>query len=84
MQCRSEHIVWEDIPQDGYAVQSKDWRICCDVENKKAQLRRLYMDIESDTSICYRWYTVLPFPTIPANLNEETIEKKIRFYLLFS
>ena len=82
--CRAEHIVWEDIMQDGYAVQSRDWRICCDVENKKAYLRQLYMDIESDTSICYRWATVLGFPVIPPNLNENTIVDKIKFYLLFS
>ncbi len=82
--CRDEFIVWESIKPGDYAVQWQKYRIYCDNKNNCAQLQRIYMDIESDTSIMWRWYNVLELPSIPQNLNEETIEQKIKMYLLFS
>lgn len=84
MQCRHEHIVWEDIKEGDYVIQSKDWRFYCDKENNRSRIRRLYMDIESDTSICYRWANVLELPVIPDNLSVDTFDQKLKMYLLFS
>lgn len=84
MSCKEEHIVWESISPGDYVVEWDRYRIYCNTKNNTAQIQRIYMDIESDTSIMYRWYTVLELPTIPDNLNEETVEAKIKLYLLFS
>lgn len=82
--CREEYIVWEEIVPEDYVVEWGKYRIYCDTKANRAKIQRIYMDIESDTSITYRWYTVLELPTIPDNLNEKTVEAKIKLYLLFS
>lgn len=82
--CRDEAIVWEGIRPGNKAFQWKGFRIYCDYENKTADLQQLYMDIETDTSILYRWATILNLPKIPDNLSKETVEEKIKLYLLFS
>lgn len=82
--CREEAIVWEGIKLGDKAFQWNRYRIYCDHQNNSAQLQQLYMDIESDTSIMYRWATVLEFPKIPNNLSKDNIEEKIKMYLLFS
>lgn len=84
MSCKEEHIVWESISPGDYVVEWKRYRIYCSTKDNTAQLQRIYMDIESDTSISYKWYTVLELPSIPKNLNEDTVEAKIKLYLLFS
>lgn len=83
-QCRQDHIVWEGVKNKDYVVQHRDWRFYCDEENNKSSIQRMYMDIESDTSICYRWYTVLELPVIPENLTVENVQEKLKLYLLFS
>ena len=82
--CREEHIVWENIKQGDYVVDHGRYRFYCDTTNNRAQIQKIYMDIESDTSIAYRWYTVLELPSIPQNLNKNTVEQKLKLYLLFS
>lgn len=82
--CKEEFIVWEGIRWGCKAFQWKGYRIYCDYPNKTADLQQLYMDIESDTSIMYRWATILNLPKIPENLSTENIEEKIKLYLLFS
>lgn len=82
--CREEFIVWEGVKQGDKAIQWQHFRIYCDHKNNCAQLQQLYMDIESDTSIMYRWATILNLPKIPQNLDETNIESKIKLYLLFS
>lgn len=84
MKCKTDYIVWEEIRPGDYVFEWSRYRIYCDAANNRAKIQRIYMDIESDTSITYRWYTVLELPTIPDNLSEETIESKIKLYLLFS
>ena len=84
MKCKTDYIVWEEIKPGDYVFEWNRYRIYCDVTNNCAKIQRIYMDIESDTSITYRWYTVIELPTIPDNLSEETIEAKIKTYLLFS
>lgn len=84
MNCKEEHIVWEDIKPGDYVVEWNRYRIYCDVANNRSMVQRIYMDIESDTSIMYRWYTILELPSIPQNLNAENIERKIKTILLFS
>ena len=75
--------MWESVRRGNKAFQWKNYRIYCDYENKTAELQQLYMDIESDTSILYRWAPVVSFP-IPQNLSVDNIEEKIKLYLLFS
>lgn len=82
--CRQDHIVWEDVKRGAYVIQSKDWRFYCDEEKNTSIVQRLYMDIESDTSICYRWADVLKLPAIPENLSVENVAEKLKLYLLFS
>ena len=84
MSCKEEHIVWENISPDDYAVEWERYRILCHTKTNTAEVQKIYMDIESDTSITYRWYTLLELPAIPKNLTEETVETKIKLYLLFS
>ena len=84
MKCKAGFLVWEEIHPGDTVLEWDRYRIYCDNKNKRARIQKVYMDIESDTSITYRWYTVLELPTIPDNLNEETIEAKIKLYLLFS
>ena len=82
--CREEFIVWESVKVGNKAFQWNRYRIYCDYTNNTADLQQLYMDIESDTSILYRWATVITLPKIPDNLSVENIEEKIKLYLLFS
>lgn len=84
MKCKSDFVVWEEIHPGDKVWEWDRYRIYCDTKNNCARIQKVYMDIESDTSITYRWYTVLELPSIPDNLNEETIEAKIKLYLLFS
>lgn len=84
MPCKEEFIVWEGVRVGSKAYQWKNYRIYCDHESKTADLQQLYMDIESDTSILYRWFTILNLPKIPDNLSKDNIEEKIKLYLLFS
>lgn len=84
MKCREEYIIWESINPDDYVVECGKYRIYCDTKNNRAQIQKVYMDIESDTSIMWRWGTILELPSIPDNLTEETIEEKLKLYLLFS
>lgn len=84
MTCKETYIVWEEINPGDYVFEWGKYRIYCDNKNNCAKVQKIYMDIESDTSIMYRWYTVIELPTIPDNLSEETIESKIKLYLLFS
>ena len=81
---KEQFIVWEGIRRGNKAYQWNGYRIYCDYENKTADLQQLYMDIESDTSIMYRWATILNLPKIPNNLSAETVADKIKLYLLFS
>lgn len=82
--CKERAIVWEGIEQGNKAYQCGRLRIHCDYKTNTAQVQRLYMDIESDTSIVYRWGTLLELSSIPANLSVDNIEEKIKLYLLFS
>lgn len=82
--CKEEFIVWDGVRHGNKAYQYKNYRIYCDIENNTADLQQLYFDIESDTSIMYRWFTILNLPKIPDNLSKDTIEDKIKLYLLFS
>lgn len=82
--CKEEFIVWESVRIGNKAYQWKNYRIYCDYENKTADLQQLYMDIESDTSILYRWATIVTLPKIPDNLSVDNIAEKIKLYLLFS
>lgn len=84
MPCKEEHIVWENIAAGDYVVEWGKYRIYCNTKDNTAQIQKIYMDIESDTSIMYRWHTLLELPSIPENLSEETVESKIKLYLLFS
>jgi len=84
MKCKTDYIVWEEINPGDRVFEWDRYRIYCDTKNNRAKVQKIYMDIESDTSITYRWYTVIELPTIPDNLSEETIEAKIKLYLLFS
>lgn len=84
MKCKTDYIVWEEINPGDRVFEWDRYRIYCDIKNNRAKVQRIYMDIQSDTSIMYRWYTVIDLPTIPDNLSEETIEAKIKLYLLFS
>jgi len=84
MSCKEEHIVWESITPGDYVVEWDRYRIYCNTKDNTAKLQKIYMDIESDTSIMYRWYTVLELPNIPENLTQDTAEEKIKLYLLFS
>jgi hypothetical protein len=82
--CRAEFNVWEGIKHGDEAYQWRQYRIYCDYQSGHSMVQRIYMDIETDTSITYRWYTVLELPAIPKNLSAETIERKIKTILLFS
>lgn len=82
--CKEEMIVHEDIKKGDQAFQHQRYRIYCDNKNNRSKIQRLVMDIESDTSITYGWYTILELPSIPQNLNEETVEQKLKTILLFS
>lgn len=82
--CKAEHIVWEDVMPGDYVIQNRDWRFYCNVEHNGCHIQRMYMEIESDTSICYRWTTVLSLHSIPQNLDESNVEEKLKLYLLFS
>lgn len=84
MKCNEKYIVWEEIKSGDYVFEWGRYRIYCDAESNRAKIQKIQMDIESDTSILYRWYTVLELPVIPDNLSEETVEAKIKTYLLFS
>ena len=84
MTCKETYIVWEEISPGDRVFEWNRYRIYCDTKNNRAKVQKIYMDIESDTSITYRWYTIIELPTIPDNLSEETIEAKIKLYLLFS
>lgn len=82
--CREEHIVWDNVKKGDYTIDFKRWRFYIDTQNNRARIEKVYMDIESDTSISYRWYTVLELPTIPQNLTNDNVEEKLKLYLLFS
>lgn len=82
--CRVEIYVWESIKPGEYVIDHGRFRFHCDPKNNRSSLQKIYMDIESDTSISYRWYTILELPSIPRNLTKENIEQKIKLYLLFS
>ena len=84
LNCKEEHVVWENIKVGDYAVEWNKYRIYCDTHNNRSMVQEVYMDIESDTSIMYRWYTILELPAIPTNLTAETIERKLKTILLFS
>lgn len=82
--CRMESIIGEYVKPGDYVVESGRYRFYCNPSTNKASIQRLYMDIESDTSIMYRWYDVVQLPSIPENLTEQTVDDKLRIYLLFS
>lgn len=82
--CREEHIVWENIKPGDQVIDFQRYRFYIDNANKRARIEKVYMDIETDTSICYRWYTVLELPSIPQNLTKDNVEEKLKLYLLFS
>ncbi len=82
--CKEEHIVWESVKPGHYAAQWGKYRLYCEPDNNRCLLQQIYFDIESDTSIMYRWHTILELSAIPQNLSEETVEDKIKTILLFS
>jgi hypothetical protein len=82
--CNQEAIVWESVKPGNKAFQWGMYRIYCDYENNAADLQQLYMDIESDTSVIYRWATIITLGAVPSNLSADNIESKIKLYLLFS
>lgn len=82
--CRTELTVISDIKDDDQAFEWKQYRILCNTKSNRAHIQKLYMDILSDTSIIFRWYTVVELPNIPQNLTKDTIEQKLKMYLLFS
>jgi hypothetical protein len=84
MNCQAEHIVWEEVKHGDYVVQFKNYRFYCDTTNNKCQIQKIYMDLESDTSIVYRWGTILELNAIPHNLTPENVEEKLKLILLFS
>jgi len=82
--CRHEHFVLDKVNPGDTTVEFERYRFYIDNTNNRARIEKIYMDIETDTSITYRWYTVLELPSIPQNLNEETVEQKLKLYILFS
>jgi len=82
--CRMEHIVVDEIEPGDYVIEHKECRFYIDNKNNRARIEQRYMYVESDTSITFRWYTVLELPSIPQNLNKDTVEEKLKLYLLFS
>jgi hypothetical protein len=82
--CKEEMITWDEVKKDDYVFEVGRYRIYCDTGTQTSRIQRIYMDIESDTSIMYRWATILELPTIPSNLTEENAEQKLKMYLLFS
>lgn len=82
--CRTESIVDENVRPGNKAFQWNKYRIVCDYASNAADLQTIYMDIESDTSIIYRWYTIVTLGAIPQNLSIDNVEDKIKMYLLFS
>ena len=82
--CREEFTVWGQIRLGDYVVEHRDYRIYCDMKTNRSAIQRVYVEIEGDGSIMYRWHTILELPVIPQNLNAETIEQKLKTILLFS
>lgn len=82
--CRDEYIVWEDIKIGCYAIEKGKYRLYCDPEHNKCEVQRVGMDIQSDTSIMYRWYPILELDAIPQNVTEENFDDKIKIILVFS
>jgi hypothetical protein len=82
--CRTEIPVWETIHPGDQVLDHGRYRFYIDNKNNRARIEKIYMDIETDTSICYRWYTLLELPSIPENLTKDNVEEKIKLYLLFS
>ena len=81
--CNEESVIWEGVKVGDYVIESGHYRFYCNPSKNEAILQQLYMDIETDTSIIYRWYDLVPLPGIPNNLNEDTVEDKLKLYLLF-
>lgn len=82
--CHSESIIDENVKQGDYVVETGRYRFYCRPKTNTATIQELYMDIETDTSIIYRWYDVVQLPSIPNNLSEQTVDSKLKMYLLFS
>lgn len=82
--CNEQFLVWEHIEKGCYAIEHKDFRIYCDPEKNHCQIQKLYMEIESDTSVMYRWYSILEMNAIPQNLTVDTVEENLKTILLFS
>jgi hypothetical protein len=82
--CRDEYIVWEEMKPGCYAIEKGKYRLYCDPEKNKCEVQRVGMDIQSDTSIMYRWYSILELDAIPQNVTEENFDDKIKTLLIFS
>ncbi len=82
--CQDEYLVWDEIPRDCYVIERGKYRLLCDPAQNLTKIQQVYMDIESDTSIMYRWYTILELNAIPQGVDQDNLEEKIKTYLLFS
>ena len=83
-QCRQNLLVWEDMKPGCRAIEKGKYRLYCDPEKNKCEVQKLGMDIQSDTSIMYRWYPILELDAIPQNVTEDNFDDKIKTLLIFS
>jgi hypothetical protein len=81
--CNEEYLLWDEVLPGCYVIEHGPHRMLCDPNQNTCKIQKVYMDIESDTSIMYRWYTILELNAIP-QVTQENFEEKIKTYLLFS
>lgn len=82
--CKEEFIVWGGLRIGCYAIEKGRYRLYCDPENNTCEVQKVYMDIESDTSIMYRWYPIVKLDAIPQNVTDENFDEKIKTLIIFS
>lgn len=82
--CKEEALVWEDMKVGCFSLEKGRYRLYCDSASNTCKIQQIYMDIESDTSIMYRWYTVLEINAIPQGITDENFEEKVKMMLVFS
>lgn len=82
--CKEEFIVWGGMKPGHYAIEKGRYRLYCIPETNKCEVQKVYMDIESDTSIMYRWYSILEIDAIPQGITDENFDEKVKLMLVFS
>lgn len=82
--CCEKFVVWSQVRDGCQIFEHKEYRLHCDPRNNKCQIQKMYMEIESDTSIMYRWYDILELNAVPQGLTEENFPDKLRTMLIFS